>query len=57
VDFTFERNTTKRVPVVSAGIAFRTVLFGSLPIELYYAHPYQRPDKGNVTGFLITTGW
>lgn len=57
VDWTFDRNTLARVPVVSAGIAFRSLIFGRLPIEFYYAYPYQRPGKGAVTGFRIGAGW
>jgi hypothetical protein len=51
VDWRFDRNTPDRVPVVSAGLAARTVLFGMLPLEFYYAYPFQRPQKDWVSGF------
>lgn len=57
VDWRFDRNTPDRVPVVSAGIAARTVLFGMLPLEFYYAMPFQRPQKDRVAGFRIGVGW
>jgi Tol biopolymer transport system component len=57
VDWRFDRNTPDRVPVVSAGLAARTVLFGMLPLEFYYAYPFQRPQKDWVSGFRIGIGW
>lgn len=56
-DFTFETDTTARVPVVSAGIAARILLGGYIPIELYYAYPFQRPEESGVFGFAIHSGW
>jgi Tol biopolymer transport system component len=52
----FQSNTNDRVPSVSAGIAAR-LLLSYIPIELYYAHPFQRPDKNWVFGFNIIPGW
>ena len=52
----FVRNTNERVPVASAGVGVR-ILLSYIPIELYYAKPFQRPGKGNVFGFNITPGW
>ncbi|MCM2315592.1 MAG: BamA/TamA family outer membrane protein [Thermoanaerobaculia bacterium] len=58
VDWTFERETAARVPVFSAGIALRTVLGGVLPLQFYYAFPFQRPEKDSGEfGFLIVPGW
>jgi WD40 repeat protein len=57
VDLRFDRDTLDRVPVVSAGIAVRTLLAGALPLEWYWAHPYQRPGKDSETGFRIGIGW
>ncbi len=56
-DFTYETDTTERVPVFSAGIAARILLGGYIPIELYYAYPFQRPEENGVFGFAIHTGW
>jgi hypothetical protein len=53
----FERDTAMHVLVFSAGVALRTVVLGALPIEVYYAHPYQRPDDDSVFGFRIAVGW
>ena len=57
VRWSFDRNATDRVPVASAGIAARILLLGALPLEFYYAVPFQRPDETGVFGFLITPGW
>jgi WD40 repeat protein len=52
----FQTNTNERVPVVSAGVGVR-MLLSYIPIELYYAHPFQRPDQQWVFGFNIIPGW
>ncbi|MGH7718961.1 MAG: BamA/TamA family outer membrane protein [Gemmatimonadaceae bacterium] len=57
VDFRFDRNTVDRVPVVSAGIATRINVLGFLIAEIYYARPFQRPQKSGVWGFQLSPGW
>jgi hypothetical protein len=57
VNFSFERNSTARVPVVSAGISARVNILGFMVFETYYAYPFQRPDKGGHFGFQIAPGW
>ena len=57
VELDFQRNTTERVPVVSSGIAVRTVLLGSLPLEAYVAWPHQRPAEDRVFGFMLNVAW
>lgn len=52
----FERNTTDRVPVVSSGAGLR-MLLSYIPLEFYWAKPYQRPSQGWVFGFNIIPGW
>ena len=57
VKFRFARNNaTDRVPVVSTGVGIR-LLLAYIPLEFYAAKPYQRPQKGWVTGFNIAPGW
>lgn len=56
-DVRFDRNTTDRVPVVSAGVSARILLGGFAVLEFYYAKPFQRPKESWVTGFLISPGW
>jgi hypothetical protein len=56
-ELSFEDDTLERVPVVSAGIAARMVIGGYLPLELYYAKPFQRPDQGWQFGLVISPGW
>ena len=51
------RNSTARVPVVSTGVAMRVNLFGYAIGEVYYAYPFQRPDKGAHFGFQLAPGW
>lgn len=57
VDLRFDRNTADRVPVVSAGASARLNLFGYTVVEIYYAHPFQRPSKSGVFGFQLSPGW
>ena len=56
-EFRFDRTTTDRVPVFSAGFSARTNILGFLILESYYAFPFQRPDKGWHWGFSIAPGW
>ena len=53
----FEERTTERVPVVSVGTSARFNLLGYLVFEIYYAYPFQRPDKGAHFGFQLVPGW
>lgn len=57
LDFRFETDTPNRVPVVSAGASARLNLFGYTVVEIYYAHPFQRPTKSGVFGFQLSPGW
>ncbi len=52
----FATNTTDRVPVVSSGAGLR-LLLSYIPLEFYWAKPFQRPGKGLVFGFNIIPGW
>ncbi|HEX2716369.1 MAG TPA: hypothetical protein VHM67_01750, partial [Gemmatimonadaceae bacterium] len=51
------RGATAQVPVASAGVSTRINLFGYLIGEIYYAYPFQRPDKGGHFGFQLAPGW
>ena len=53
----FRRDTLERVPVVSVGSAVRLNLLGYIIFEIYYAYPFQRPDKGGHFGFQLLPGW
>ena len=50
-------HTTDRIPVFSAGVSTRFNLFGYTVLEIFYAKPFQRPDKGAHFGFQIVPGW
>ena len=52
----FETNTSDRVPVVSAGVGAR-LLLSYIPLEFYYAKPFQRAQRNWVFGFNIIPGW
>jgi len=52
----FEKNSADRVPVVSAGAGLR-MLLSYIPIEIYWAKPFQRPQRSWVFGFNIIPGW
>ncbi|MEE2668994.1 MAG: peptidase S9 [Gemmatimonadota bacterium] len=57
VDFEFVRSGDQRVPVFSTGFGARFNVLGFLVLEVYWAHPFQRPIKGNHWGFSIAPGW
>jgi hypothetical protein len=55
--FRFSRASAERIPVVSTGAAARINVFGYLIAEIYYAYPFQRPERGGHIGFAIQPGW
>jgi Tol biopolymer transport system component len=57
VSWEFSESSTQRVPVFSTGVSARFNLLGVLILEAYYAHPFQRPDKGWHWGFNLAPGW
>ena len=57
MELEFDRETLARVPVVSVGVALRTAIGGFLPLQLYYAVPFQRPEEEATFGFVIAPGW
>ena len=50
-------NSTQRIPVFSTGVSFRINLLGYAIIEIYGAHPFQRPQKDWLWGFNLAPGW
>jgi len=56
-DLRWETQTTERVPVFSAGASLRVNILGYLIAEIYYAVPFQRPEKGGYVGFHFSPGW
>ncbi|HEY0139926.1 MAG TPA: BamA/TamA family outer membrane protein [Thermoanaerobaculia bacterium] len=55
-ELVYETRTRERVPVFSVGLGLR-ILLAYIPIEVYAAKPFQRPDEEIVYGFNITPGW
>ncbi|MEM1126764.1 MAG: peptidase S9 [Bacteroidota bacterium] len=53
----FDRDSVDRVPLVSVGASSRFNLFGYMVLELFYAYPFQRPDKGGHFGVQLLPGW
>ncbi len=53
----FDRDTIERVPVFSVGTSVRFNMLGYLVFEIYYAYPFQRPEKGAHFGFSLLPGW
>lgn len=47
----------KRYPVVSMGAAARFNVLGALIFEVFYAYPFQRPERGGHFGAVLTPGW
>jgi len=54
--FTTDAATPERVPVVSTGVSIR-MLLSYIPLEFYWARPFQRPNRGWQFGFNILPGW
>lgn len=50
-------NTADNIPVFSTGLSTRVNILGYLIAEVYYAVPFQRPEKGGYVGFQISPGW
>jgi hypothetical protein len=57
VDLRFDRTTSDRVPVFSAGAAARINLFGYAVVEVFYARPFQRQARSGIWGFQFAPGW
>jgi len=53
----FAPTSGDRTPVVSTGIASRINLFGFAVFQVYYAHPFERPGRSGVWGFVLQPGW
>lgn len=53
----FDQRTTERVPVFSAGVTARANVLGYAVLEVFYAHPFQRPGRRGVWGFQLAPGW
>lgn len=57
-DWSWQDGLATRAPIFSAGIAARVLVGGVLPVEFYYAFPFQRPaESGGVYGFMFMPGW
>ncbi len=54
---TLARRSLDRIPVFSAGLSARINLLGYAVAEIYYAYPFQRPEKGGHFGFSLAPGW
>jgi Tol biopolymer transport system component len=52
-----ETRALERVPVFSAGVTSRFNVLGYVILEVYWAHPFQRPERGSHIGFQIAPGW
>ena len=46
-----------RTPVFSAGVSTRFNMFGALVLDVFYAYPFQRLEKGGHWGFQLQPGW
>ena len=46
-----------RIPVFSAGVSTRFNMFGYMVMEIFYAKPFQRQEKGAHWGFQLVPGW
>ncbi len=57
VDLRFVRSDTEKVPVFSTGVGARVNVLGFMILEIYYAHPFQRPNRGSHWGFSMAPGW
>ncbi len=56
--FRISSGSAERVPVFSAGAAVRINVLGAFVLQIYWAYPFQRPEKTEGEwGFFIGTGW
>lgn len=55
--FEWARESEKRIPVVSTGVSARMNVLGSIILEVFYAVPFQRPEKGGFVGVNLLPGW
>jgi Tol biopolymer transport system component len=53
----WDRESSERIPVFSAGGAARVNLFGYIVLEFFYAYPFQRPGRGMQFGLSLQPGW
>lgn len=56
-EFKFAQTSEKQIPVFSTGVSARINLLGALIMEIYYVHPFQRPERGAHFGFQLSPGW
>ncbi len=56
-NLTWSTTSPDRIPVFSTGVGARFNLMGMMIFELYYARPWQRPQKGSHWGFQLAPGW
>ena len=55
---TLSTNTKNfRIPVIAAGVSARVNVLGFAVLEIYGAHPFQRPQKPWVYGIQLAPGW
>ncbi len=50
-------DSDSRIPVASTGIAARFLVAGVAVAQVYVAKPFERPQRGTVTGIVISPGW
>jgi hypothetical protein len=55
--WTVARESTARIPVASIGGGARFNLLGAFVLQLYYAYPFQRPDRGGYVGLELAPGF
>jgi len=56
-EFTTDASEDTTIPVVSSGLALRFNILGQIPLEMYYARPFQRQDTTWQLGFRIAPGF
>ena len=50
-------DVNRRYPLVSVGASTRLNVLGYMVFEIFYAYPFQRPEKGPHFGFALSPGW
>jgi Tol biopolymer transport system component len=53
----FQRRSDDRIPIFSTGTGVRMNVMGYLVMQVYYAYPFQRPDKGGHWWVTVGPGW
>ncbi len=56
-EWRWARDTDARVPVASVGGGARFNILGAFVLQVYYAYPFQRPNRGGYVNIVLAPGF